>query len=376
MKRILITGGAGFIGSHLCEQLHRKGYAVTILDNLSPQIHSAWQGSFLYNKIKNNCTFFEGDVCQRKDWLKALEKADAVVHLAAETGTGQSMYEVERYYNVNVQGTAVLLDILVNEPHSIKKLVIASSRAIYGEGKYATEEGNVVYPTGRNAEDMKKGVFDLLDTVTGKPLTLLPTDEDSMLHPASIYGLTKLAQEQMIMLMGRQLGIPAVALRFQNVYGPGQSLINPYTGLLAVFSNRIRNGNALDIYEDGLESRDFIYISDVVKSILLSLESVHADNEVFNVGSGIATPILKVAELMNSYFRAPVELRITGRFRVGDIRHNMADISRISRKLGYKPEVPFEQGLQQFVEWVLKQDLIADKYDQSIKEIKDKGLMN
>jgi dTDP-L-rhamnose 4-epimerase len=376
MKRILITGGAGFIGSYLCEQLHWKGYAVTILDNLSPQIHSCWEGSFLYNKIKDKCTFFKGDVREKDDWLKALEQADAVVHLAAETGTGQSMYEVGRYYDVNVQGTAVLLDILVNEPHSVKKLVIASSRAIYGEGKYITQQGDVVYPTGRKAEDMKKGIFDLLDSVTGKPLTVLATDEGSLLHPTSIYGLTKLAQEQMIMLMGRQLGIPAVALRFQNVYGPGQSLTNPYTGLLAVFSNRIRNGNALDIYEDGFESRDFVYISDVVQSVLLSLESEHANNEVFNVGSGIPTPILRVAELMNAIFGASVELRISGRFRVGDIRHNMADIERISKKLGYKPEVPFEQGLQQFVEWVLKQDLIEDKYDQSIQEIKAKGLMN
>ena len=344
MNRILITGGAGFIGSYLCETLYNKGYNVTILDNLSPQIHTNWEKSFLHQKIKDKCTFLKGDVRNKADWQAALQGADTVVHLAAETGTGQSMYEVDRYYNVNVQGTALMLDILVNEPNQVKKLVIASSRAIYGEGKYRSRISGIQYPEGRRAEDMSKGLFELLDSQTGEPMELLPTDEESKLHPSSIYGLTKLAQEQMVLLMGKQLHIPTIALRFQNVYGPGQSLSNPYTGLLAVFSNRIQNGNPLDIYEDGLESRDFVYISDVVQSIVLSLESSNADHEVFNVGSGISTPILKVADYMKEYFRSDVEIRISGRFRVGDIRHNKADITKIRQRLGYQPEVSFEQG--------------------------------
>jgi dTDP-L-rhamnose 4-epimerase len=376
MKNILITGGAGFIGSYLCEALFNKGYSVTILDNLSPQIHAKWEGSFLYHKINGKCKFIKGDVTTREDWMEALKSADAVVHLAAETGTGQSMYEVERYYKVNVQGTALLFDVLVNQPHHVKKIIIASSRAIYGEGKYRNGNGEFVYPEARHAEDMKQGKFELQDGASGKPLAMAPTDETSKLHPSSIYGLTKLAQEQMVMLMGKQLHIPSVALRFQNVYGPGQSLSNPYTGLLAVFSNRIRNGNPLDIYEDGMESRDFVYISDIVDSIIMSLENNKADHQVFNVGSGVATPIIRVAELMRKYFGSDVEVNVSGRFRVGDIRHNCADISLIKNAIGFSPKISFEQGLESFVNWVGQQEMIEDKYEQSVKEIKERGLMN
>lgn len=374
MKHILITGGAGFIGAYLTEALHAKGCQVTVLDVLSPQIHAQWEGSFLEQKIREKCRFIKGDVTRTEDWREALQGVDSVVHLAAETGTGQSMYEVDRYYQVNVQGTARFLDLLVNEKLPIKRMVIASSRAIYGEGKYADNAGNVHFPAARREEDMTEGRFDPLDGY-GNPLRMLPTDEDSKLHPASIYGLTKLAQEQMIMLMGKQMGIAATGLRFQNVYGPGQSLSNPYTGLLAVFSNRIRNGNPLDIYEDGQETRDFVYISDIVDSIILALENEAAAGQVYNVGSGIATPVLKVAQLMAEYFGIEVPIQVSGRFRVGDIRHNQADLTRIAGGLGFEAKVSFEAGLKAFVDWVTGQDVQEDRYEASLAEIRAKGLM-
>src|ERR1041385_6122890 len=360
MKNLLITGGAGFIGSNLCETAFDDGYSVTILDNLSPQIHTNWENSFLYQKIKGKCNFIKGDVCNRKDWQKALEGADAVIHLAAETGTGQSMYQVEHYYKVNVLGTAILLDLLINEHHTVRKIIVASSRAVYGEGKYLSKSFGVQYPSARKIEDMQNGIFDLLDD-SGEPMQPLPTDEASDLHPTSAYGLTKLAQEQMVMTMAKQTNIPAVALRFQNVYGPGQSLHNPYTGLLAVFANRIRNGSTLDVYEDGNESRDFVYIADAVDAIMLSLKD-EADYCTFNVGSGVATSISAVARLMSKYFNATPEIKMTNRFRVGDIRHNYADLSLISERIGYKPKISFEQGLKNFVKWVLSQDAVADRY--------------
>ena len=286
MKNILISGGAGFIGSNLTKKLVSKGYNITILDNLSKQIHGKDQKSELYNSIKEISTFILGDVCNEEDWKKSLKGQDAVIHLAAETGTGQSMYEISRYNDVNILGTSHLLDFLANNKNSVKKLIIASSRSIYGEGKYKCENHGVVYPNDRIASNMMKGKFDLFCDVCGGELDLMPTDENSKIHPSSIYGITKQQQEQMTLLMGKSLGIPAVALRYQNVYGPGQSLSNPYTGILSIFSTRMLNGNDIDIYEDGEESRDFVFIDDVVEATILALEKEEANHQIFNVGSG------------------------------------------------------------------------------------------
>ena len=279
MKNILISGGAGFIGSNLTKKLVSKGYNITILDNLSKQIHGKDQKSELYNSIKEISTFILGDVCNEEDWKKSLKGQDAVIHLAAETGTGQSMYEISRYNDVNILGTSHLLDFLANNKNSVKKLIIASSRSIYGEGKYKCENHGVVYPNDRIASNMMKGKFDLFCDVCGGELDLMPTDENSMIHPSSIYGITKHQQEQMTLLMGKSLGIPAVSLRYQNVYGPGQSLSNPYTGILSIFSTRMLNGNDIDIYEDGEESRDFVFIDDVVEATILALEKEEANHQ-------------------------------------------------------------------------------------------------
>ena len=375
MINILITGGAGFIGSNLTRKLVEKGFKVTVLDNLSKQIHGENQNSTLYSSIKDIATFMQGDVCNKLDWQKALKNQDAVIHLAAETGTGQSMYEISRYNEVNILGTTHLLDILANENHSIKKMIIASSRSIYGEGKYMCKNDGVVYPNQRQDIDMAKGEFNLVCDECNEPLELLATDEDSKVHPSSIYGITKQQQEQMILLMGKTLNIPAVALRYQNVYGPGQSLSNPYTGILSIFSTRLLNGNDIDIYEDGQESRDFVFIDDVVNATILALEKTEANNQIFNVGSGIATSVTEVANSLKSLYNSDVKISVSGKYRLGDIRHNYADLSKIKNALGFSPKFDFILGITSFVNWVKTQEVMEDKYETSIQELKNKGLI-
>jgi dTDP-L-rhamnose 4-epimerase len=375
MKNILISGGAGFIGSNLTKKLVSKGYNITILDNLSKQIHGKDQKSELYNSIKEISTFILGDVCNEEDWKKSLKGQDAVIHLAAETGTGQSMYEISRYNDVNILGTSHLLDFLANNKNSVKKLIIASSRSIYGEGKYKCENHGVVYPNDRIVSNMMKGKFDLFCDACGSELNLMPTDENSKIHPSSIYGITKQQQEQMTLLMGKSLGIPAVALRYQNVYGPGQSLSNPYTGILSIFSTRILNGNDIDIYEDGEESRDFVFIDDVVEATILALEKEEANHQIFNVGSGETTSVSQVANSLKKLYDSNVNISIGGSFRLGDIRHNYADLNKIKNLLGFTAKFDFQTGISRFADWVKTQGVKEDKYEQSLNELKNKGLI-
>jgi len=377
MKNILITGGAGFIGSNLCLTLVEKGYNITVLDNLSPQIHGsdAKNNSFLYLSIKDKVKFIEGDIRNREDIKLAIQGNDVIVHLAAETGTGQSMYEIEKYSSVNIGGTALMLDILANNVHSIKKIVVASSRSIYGEGKYYSKENGFVYPKHRNATDMSNGDFEVKYNDSNDLLELVATDEESKIHPSSVYGITKQNQEQMIMTVCPTIGIQPVAFRYQNVYGPGQSLSNPYTGILSIFSTLIRNEKEINIFEDGKESRDFVFIDDVVSATILGLEKQEANQNIFNVGSGIPTDVITVAnELMKNY-NVNVPLTISGNFRLGDIRHNYADLSKISSTLGFKPKYSFEDGIKIFAEWVLTQKIEESKYEKSVTEMKDKGLL-
>ena len=274
MKNVLITGGAGFIGSNLALKLLDKGYYVSVLDNLSTQIHgeNPEESSPLYQSIKGKVRFIKGSVFCREDWLKALEGQDAVIHLAAETGTGQSMYEIEKYVNSNIGGTALLLDILTNTKHCVKRVVVAESRAIYGEGKYHCPRCGDVYPLERKDEDMAKGDFECKCPKCGSEVDLVATTEDSAIHPSSVYGISKQVQGQLVHLVCKSIGIESVSFRYQNVYGPGQSLSNPYTGILSIFSTRIKNGNGINIFEDGKETRDFVYINDVVDATILGLE--------------------------------------------------------------------------------------------------------
>jgi dTDP-L-rhamnose 4-epimerase len=375
MKNILITGGGGFIGSNLALKLLSKGYNITILDNLSSQIHGSnpESDSPLYLSIKGKVNFIKGTVTCKEDWRKALINQDFIIHLAAETGTGQSMYEIQKYVDVNINGTAILLDLLANEQHKVQKIVIASSRSIYGEGKYESAELGIVYPNHRTANSMDMGDFEVKVEGSG-PLKLMATDEESKIHPSSVYGITKQVQEQMIMTVSPTLGIKPVAFRYQNVYGPGQSLKNPYTGILSIFSTQIKNGNSINIFEDGYESRDFVFVHDVVDATILGIEKEEANYEVFNVGTGIPTEVITVANSLIKNYGINVPVKISGNYRLGDIRHNYADLTKIKQKLGFEPKFSFEQGLKHFTNWVNKQEVQQDNYAKSIEEMKAKGL--
>lgn len=375
MKQILITGGAGFIGSNIALRLLEKGYKVKVLDNLSKQIHGENpENSPLYKSIKDKVEFILGDVTCKTDWKKALQNVDVVIHLAAETGTGQSMYDIEKYVNVNINGTSILWDILTNEKFNVKKVIVAASRAVYGEGKYKCEQHGIVYPTERKPEDLTKGDFEVKCPICNSNIKLLATDENSAILCSSVYGLTKDVQEKMSLLIGKSIGIPVVVYRYQNVYGPGQSLKNPYTGILSIFSTRIKNGNNINIFEDGKESRDFVYIDDVVNGTILSIENERANYEVFNIGTGVNVDVLTVAETLKKLYDSNIKIEISGNFRLGDIRHNFADIAKAKKILGYIPEYDFDRGIRKFVDWVNQQEIEKDNYEKSIEEMKKKGL--
>lgn len=374
MKKILITGGAGFIGSRLSNCLIDKGYEIVVLDSLSKQIHGENPDeSELYLSIKDKVHFIKGDVRNVEDWKNALQDCDAVIHLAAETGTGQSMYEVNKYVDVNINATSLFLDLLVNENHKVRKVIVASSRAVYGEGSYIDAMGNTIYPDARLEVDMDRGVFE--PQKDGKSLQVIATKESAPFKPQSVYGITKQVQEQLVLNVCGSIDIPAVALRFQNVYGPGQSLKNPYTGILSIFSTLIHNQNPINIFEDGLESRDFVYIDDVVNSIVVSLESDKANGKSYNVGTGFATNVIEVAEALQDLYGKKVPTKVTGNYRKGDIRHNFADMSLINFDLNYKAKIDFKTGLKNFTDWVSSQTIEDSQYEKSIEEMKSKGIM-
>lgn len=376
IKNVLITGGAGFIGSNIALRLVESGYRVTVLDSLSEQIHgeNPELTSPLYNSIKNKVVFIRGSVTSRDDWMKAIEGQEAIIHLAAETGTGQSMYEIGKYVNTNIGGTALMLDILTNVKNRVKRVVVAESRAIYGEGKYHCDTCGDVYPSERKDEDMAKGDFECHCPKCGGNVTLVATTEDSAIHPSSVYGIGKQVQGQLVHLICKSVGIESVSFRYQNVYGPGQSLSNPYTGILSIFSTRIKNGNAINVFEDGKETRDFVYIDDVVDATVRGLEVPAANGHAFNIGTGVATDVLKVAKALCSEYKIDVPITVSGNYRIGDIRHNFADITKAREILGYEPKWTFEKGIAKFCEWVNGQEVQDDKYQSSIEEMKSKGL--
>lgn len=378
MKNILITGGAGFIGSSLTLELLNKGYNVTVLDNLSEQIHGdkPEEKSYLFLRIKNKVNFIKGSVTSEDDWKKAIKDQNIIVHLAAETGTGQSMYQIQKYTEVNIGGTAIMLDLLTNSKHKVKKVVIASSRSIYGEGKYWSSELNsFVYPKHRSDNNMLNNDFEVKYANTEEALELVATDEESKIHPSSVYGITKQNQEQMIMTVCPTIGVSPVAFRYQNVYGPGQSLSNPYTGILSIFSTLIRNNKDINIFEDGKESRDFVFIDDVVSATILGIEKEEANGNIFNVGSGVATSVLTVANELIENYKANTNLNISGNYRLGDIRHNFADLTKIKKVLNFTPMFDFTRGIKLFANWVSTQEIIENNFDSSIKEMKEKGLL-
>jgi dTDP-L-rhamnose 4-epimerase len=317
-----------------------------------------------------------GDVRDADLVSRLLSGQDVVVHFAAETGTGQSMYAVKQYEAVNIHGTAVLLDLLVNDPaRSVKKLLVASSRAVYGEGKYRCPAHGIIYPPPRTQASMAAGRFDPACPVCGQTLELLATSEDAPFAPSSFYGLTKQVQEQMVLMFAAALGLSGFALRYQNVYGPGQSLSNPYTGILAVFSNLARQGKPINVFEDGLESRDFVYVDDVVDATARCLDPAVQGVRALNVGSGVRTSVREVAETVAKHFRADVPIHVTGDFRLGDIRHNVADISALTQLTGFTPRWSFLAGLAEFLNWAAAHEPADAGFERSLAELRARGLL-
>jgi len=380
-NRILITGGAGFIGTHLSRLLLADGQKVRILDPLTPQVHGAvprdldWLAS-------DGVEFLRGSVTRREDIEKAIADVDHIVHLAAETGTGQSMYEVAKYNEVNTHGTALLVDVLANNrAHSVQRIVLASSRSVYGEGAYLcsgcerSARSGRVYPTARLPEQLIRHQWEPSCPRCGQALVATATREDDAVRPASIYAATKYAQEDLLRIGCESLGIGYAILRLQNVYGEGQSLNNPYTGILSIFSTRVRRGLELTAFEDGLESRDFVHVSDVARSMQLCLTRAEPVNTVINVGSGVATSVLDVARSLTRALGHTPNVRVTAEYRVGDIRHNFADIGRLRELLAYEPQVDITAGLQRFCDWVLTQSLPEDQLGRANAELKARKLM-
>lgn len=379
MNTVLITGGAGFIGSHLCKLLLSSGFNVRILDTLSPQVHGEVpHGLGWLEHLRVD--FLRASITDRAALTSALEGVEYVVHLAAETGTGQSMYEMARYNEVNSQGTAVLFDILANSRNlSVKRIVLASSRSIYGEGAYVCLACDAkvgrLFPDSRPASQLASHRWEPLCKRCGNELTAIATREDDRVRPASIYAATKFAQEDLVRVACEALGIGYAILRLQNVYGEGQSLKNPYTGILSIFSTRVRRGLQLTAFEDGLESRDFVHVTDVAQAMFLSLLTAKSPNTVINVGSGVATSVLDVAIGLSEALGHTPDIRVTSEYRLGDIRHNVADITRLREVLGYTPQVSLRDGLRRFCDWVRAQPLPEDLLDRANAELKARRLM-
>jgi dTDP-L-rhamnose 4-epimerase len=380
-QKVLITGGLGFIGLALARTLVRRGMTVRLLDNLSPQIHGMDPQLELGALLeKHDVEVMRGDVCERRDWVVALRDVSSVVHLAAETGTGQSMYRIADYTSTNVMGTALLLDVLTNDPHEVKKLVLASSRSVYGEGAYLCALCGPVYPPMRSLGGLQASQWEPRCPICGGAIQPVATPETARTSPASVYAATKLAQEDLVRIVANALGIPFLILRLQNVYGEGQSLNNPYTGILSIFSNRIRQGKEIVLFEDGQESRDFVHVSDVAEAMMLGLTSEGGDGLTLNVGSGTPVSVELVARsLKRQFYDSSTLMVVSGQYRLGDIRHNFADLSVIRRSLDFSPKVPLEEGMARFVRWVKTQPIIQngteDGLDRANRELIERGLM-
>lgn len=365
---ILITGGAGFIGSHLADELIRQGYHVRILDNLCEQVHGTPPCAPVY--LNSEAEFIRGDICDQDAVASAMNGVQAVIHMAACVGLGQSMYEMAKYVRTNTLGTAVLLEALVGRP--VKKLIVASSMSVYGEGIYRAADNSLVADAQRTPNQLRDGVWELLDS-SGEPLIPLPTPESKHPRLGSIYALSKYDQEVMCLIAGRAYGIPVVALRFFKVYGPRQALSNPYTGVLAIFASRMLNGKAPLIYEDGQQQRDFVSVHDVARACSLAL-AADLDNEVLNIGSGQAFTILEIAELLSKIMGKPgIKPVITGKYRAGDIRHCYANIDRARQTIGYRPRVSLADGLSELCDWLTGQKA-EDHVDRAFMELAERGL--
>lgn len=354
-ERVLITGGAGFVGSHLADALAQAGHEVVLFDNLEPQVHGEGTTRPLYLDPAHRLE--RGDIRDASALRPLVEQADVVFHFAAMVGVGQSMYQVRRYTDVNAMGMATLLEVLAGDrsQRRTRKLIVASSMSIYGEGAYDCPGCGRVAPRLRQVDQLAGGDWEVHCPRCGAALRPLPTDEDKPLYPTSIYAINKRDHEEMALAFGHAYDLPAVALRFFNIYGSRQSLSNPYTGVAAIFSARMLSQQAPAIYEDGLQQRDFVHVSDIVQACGLAMDNPAADFQVFNVGTGQPVSVLQVAELLARELGWSGGFEILKKFRAGDIRHCFADISRIQQAIGYQPRYRFEDGVHELVSWVGEQ---------------------
>jgi dTDP-L-rhamnose 4-epimerase len=368
LMRVLVTGGAGFIGSHLVDALVRDGHAVRVFDCFDPQVHGGTRPDYL----NADAEYLEGDVRDRDALRKALRDVEVVFHEAATVGVGQSMYEIDRYVSVNALGTGVLLDVIVNDRLPLKKLVVASSMSIYGEGQYGCAGCGPVAPSLRSESQLAAHDWEMRCPRCRKAVSAKPTPEEKPLIPTSVYAVSKRDQEELCLCVGRSYQIPTVALRYFNVYGPRQALSNPYTGVCAIFSARIKNRHRPIVFEDGAQTRDFVHVRDIVQANLVVMREPRADYGVFNVGTGNAVSIAQIAHLLARQYAVPVEPDLTLKYRSGDVRHCFADISKL-RALGFRPAVVLDQGLRDLVAW--GQGISAqDRVEDAAKELEARGL--
>jgi dTDP-L-rhamnose 4-epimerase len=367
--KILVTGGCGFVGSHLVDRLVQDGHQVRVYDLLEPQVHGGKKPAYL-NKAAD---YFFNDVRDRDSLKKALRGIEVVFHQAAQVGVGQSMYQIEKYVSHNSVGTAVLLELLVNARGRVKKLIVASSMSIYGEGAYRCSRCGTVTPRLRPAKQLRKKEWEMRCPRCLQKVCRIPTPEEKPLFPTSVYATTKRDQEELCLQTGSSYRLPTVALRYFNIYGPRQSLNNPYTGVAAIFLSRVKNARAPVIFEDGCQSRDFIHVSDIVEANILAMEKQSADYACFNVGTGVAHSILDVAKLFSSFYGLKRPPEVTEAFRCGDIRHCYADIGSIRQKLGFRPKVAFAEGMRMLAEWSEMQPA-TDKTAAAYRELKKRGL--
>jgi dTDP-L-rhamnose 4-epimerase len=370
MKNILIIGGAGFVGSHTADALLQQGHSVRVFDSLCEQVHGGVFPSYLSRDVE----FMEGDVRDPVALAKAVAGCEVVYHLAAAVGVGQSMYQISEYVAANIQGTANLLQVILDTSIRPEKLVVASSMSIYGEGRYTCKACGDVAPKLRDADQLRRKEWELLCPVCNQTVSPRPTDESKPLQCTSIYALSKKAQEEMALVFGQAYQIPVVALRYFNIYGPRQALSNPYTGVAAIFASRLMNGNAPIVFEDGLQMRDFVNVHDIVQANLLALESPRADGQPINVGSGRPVSIYKVATEIAQLLGVDIAPTISGSYRSGDIRHCYADNSRASELLGYKPRVSFQQGVEELVGWLESQQA-SDHTEEALNQLAARGLV-
>lgn len=368
-KRVLVTGGAGFVGSHVVDELLRRGHSVTVYDNITPQVHAASVPQYLSTDVR----LIRGDTRDLSKLSNAVRGADVIFHLAAAVGVGQSMYEIANYMGANTQGTANLLQAILDTKCKVQKLIVASSMSIYGEGKYECATCGDVAPSPRAVEQLRKKDWESHCPECGSALRPLPTNESKPLQCTSIYALSKKDQEEMCLLFGRTYGLPVVALRYFNIYGTRQSLSNPYTGVAAIFASRLLNGNPPLVFEDGEQKRDFVSVHDVVQANLLAMERDTGDGMALNIGSGRPISIREIASTLAAALGVEVSAEITGKYRAGDIRHCFADISEAGRVLGYTPEINFQDGIVELVAW-LRSQTARDRAAQAVEELNVFGL--